>query len=110
MDQTAWRTFLKARITQEQGKDQEALKVFDELLLAYPDNPHLLASRAAALQRLGREDEAIAGRIAAKYASAAKTLVGPADTPEAWVSRLKNMQADLDRFESSGAIASAVAW
>lgn len=110
MDQASWRVFLKARITQEQGKDQDALKAFEDLLLAHPDNPHVLASRAASLQRLGREDEAIAGRIAAKYAAAAKSLAGPADTPEAWTSRMKGMLTDLERFETSGALASAIVW
>src|SRR4051812_39315070 len=66
MDQLSlddWKHFLKARVVQEQGKDADALAVFDELLARHPNNSHLNASRAFALQRLGRTHEAAANLL-----------------------------------------------
>ena len=103
-----WRRFLKARIQQEQGKDAEALKTFDELLASNPNNPHLISSRAFALQRLGRDDEAAAHRIEAKYAVLGNSLVGDADDPEVWAAQLKALLGESERFETTGAIGSTL--
>ncbi|WP_091993610.1 tetratricopeptide repeat protein [Paraburkholderia lycopersici] len=106
-----WKVFLKARIEQEQGKDEEALHVFDDLLAKYPGDPHLSASRAFALQRLGRTDEAAAAHVAAKYAALGRTLVGNQDKPDLWTSQLSSVLTDVDNFEKSGKLAAAlVAW
>ena len=102
-----WKVFLKARIAQEQGKDQEALAVFDELLAAHPDNAHLVSSRAFALQRLGREEEAQASRIAAKYAALSKSLSGTADDPKAWTQSLNDLVEKIDATDFSTKL---VAW
>jgi len=111
MDQLSlpeWKRFLKARIAQEQGKDQEALKTFEDLLAAHPNNAHLISSRAFALQRVGRDDEAAANRIEAKYATLGKSLVGEADDPEVWTAKLKSLLGDTEKFETSGTIASTL--
>jgi hypothetical protein len=106
-----WKTFLKARITQEQGKDQDALKVFEQLLKSNPNNPHLISSRAFALQRLGREDEAAASRLEAKYAVLGTSLSGAADDPEVWTTQLKSLLGETEKFEASGSVtAGLVAW
>jgi predicted Zn-dependent protease len=106
-----WKSFLEARIEQEQGKDESALARFESLLGRYPDNPHLLASRTFALQRLGRAEEAAASQIAAKYAELGRTLVGEKDQPEVWTSQLQATISELDDFQKSGKIASVLmAW
>lgn len=106
-----WKTFLSARVLQEQGSDQEALKVFDELLLAHPDNPHLLAARSFALQRLGQPDAAEATRIASTYAELGRTLVGPKDDPKVWTDQLKALLGDTEKLDSTKMLASAfVVW
>ena len=106
-----WKLFLEARIEQEQGKDASALARFESLLDRYPDNPHLLASRTFALQRLGRADEAVASQIAAKYAELGRTLVGERDRPEVWTSQLHATVSELDEFQKSGKVASVLmAW
>jgi hypothetical protein len=106
-----WKVFLKARIEQEQGKDDQALRVFDSLLTKYPANQHLAASRSYALQRLNRGGEAAAALIAAKYAALGRMLVGDQDRPELWTSQLHSTLADVDEFERSGRLAAAVvAW
>jgi predicted Zn-dependent protease len=106
-----WKSFLKARILQEEGQDEKALTVFEELLSAHPDDPHLQSSRAFALERLGRPEEARANRVAVKYADLGKTLIGPADKPEAWIGQLSNLLNATEEAELKGAVASSVvAW
>lgn len=106
-----WRTFLKARIDQEEGNDEQALKVFERLLALNPNNQHVVSSRAFALERLGRADEAIADRIAVKYADIGKTLIGPADKPDVWTRQLSGLLDDADSTERNNMVASAlVAW
>lgn len=106
-----WKVFLKARIEQEQGKDDHALRVFDSLLAKYPGNAHLAASRSYALQRLNRTGEAAAAQIAAKYAALGRTLLGEHDRPELWVAELQTTLTEVDEFERSGKLAaSVVAW
>ena len=39
-----WKSFLGARITQENGDDGKALEIFDELLKLHPTNPSKLAT------------------------------------------------------------------
>jgi predicted Zn-dependent protease len=94
-----WTTFLRARIEQERGQDAQALSVFERLLEKYPNDPHLNSSRAFALQRLGREQEAIASSIAARYTSLGQALVGPNDTPDVWISALQDVVEELERPE-----------
>jgi len=106
-----WKVFLKARIEQEQGKDDHALRTFDSLLAKYPGNQHLAASRSYALQRLHRSGEAAAAQIAAKYAALGRTLVGENDHPEVWTNHLNAALQEVDEFERSGQLAAAViAW
>jgi Flp pilus assembly protein TadD len=106
-----WKVFLKARMAQEAGNDQEALTAFDQLLEARPDNPHLMSSRAFALQRLGRKDEAAANHIAAKYAVMSQSLTAAADKPEAWTSGLKSLLANVEKLDSGAALSAVmVAW
>lgn len=106
-----WKTFLRARIDQERGRDEQALGIFETLLRTYPDNPHLQASRSFALTRLRREPEAAASQIAAKYANLGRTLVGDKDNPEVWNNKLNMLLSDIEGFEKSGAMAAAaIAW
>lgn len=104
-----WKTFLHARITQEQGNDAEALKVFDELLLSYPTEPHLLAARGYALQRLGRSDAAEAAAIASKYSELGRTLIGPKDNPKAWTENLEALLGNTEKLESTKEFSAAFA-
>jgi hypothetical protein len=107
-----WRTFLQARITQEQGRDAEALPIFERLLAAHPKNPHLLASRTYALARLNRGGEAALSKIDTDYTEAGRTLVGTNDKPEAWISRLSSLLSELDQSQTRGFVAAGamVAW
>jgi len=106
-----WKVFLKARIEQEQGKDDQALEIFDSLLAKYPGDPHVAASRAFALQRLGRTDDAAAAYVAAKYAALGRTLVGGQDKPDLWSSQLSSVLTEVDDYEKSGKLAATlVAW
>lgn len=106
-----WKLFLKARIDQEQGNDNDALNIFDKLLQKYPDDPHLLASRTFALSRLDREEEARASHVATKYAMLGRTLIGEQDIPERWAGELKNVLGDIEELERGGKIsASLVMW
>lgn len=108
---TEWKTFLNARALQEKGDDQKALEIFEELLLVKPANPHLQSSRAFALERLGRGTEAIADRIALKYAELGRELTGDSDKPEAWTSALSSLLGEVENAEAKGVVASAlVAW
>jgi predicted Zn-dependent protease len=111
MNLNEWGEFLQARITQEKGNDAEALDVFEALLAKHPTNPHLQASRAHTLRRLGREQEAVAAVIAARYASLAQTLVGEADNPEAWVATMVDLANDAERAAKGEPFATAaMAW
>ncbi|MDH6291951.1 hypothetical protein [Rhodococcus opacus] len=92
-----WRTFLEARIEQERGNDEQALAVFDQLSETYPNDSHLSASRAYALQRLGRTQEAASSRLAARYASLGQALVGPNDKPDLWISALQDVLNEVDQ-------------
>lgn len=106
-----WRVFLKARIEQEQGRDEQALHVFDSLLQKHPRNPHLAASRAFALARLGRDTEATAATVAVRYAALGRALVGDQDKPEVWTSELHALLSEMDDFAKSGRLAATlVAW
>jgi predicted Zn-dependent protease len=106
-----WKVFLRARIEQEQGKDQQALQVFEALLQKYPGNSHLAASRAIGLQRLGRTDDAAAASIAAKYAALGRTLTGEQDKPEVWSAQLNSVLGEADDFQKSGKLAATlIAW
>ncbi len=103
-----WRTFLEARIQQENGNDAEALDVFESLYRRHPGNPHLKASRAYALQRLGRASEADLIRIDAEYSEAGRTLIGERDEPEAWISRLSSLVESLDKGVSKSLVSSSM--
>lgn len=106
-----WRTFLNGRILQEQGKDGEALELFDRLLASHPKDPHLQASRAFALERLNRKGDAASARIAAAYSKAAAGLIGDADKPEAWTAELNSLLSEVQQVEKGRSISSLmVAW
>jgi hypothetical protein len=105
-----WKTFLEARIAQENGDDQAALRVFEDLLKIYPDNDHLQSSRAFALERLGRGEEALADRIAVKYADLGRSLIGPADRPEVWTRELTSLLEAAERGKDQAAVSPLVAW
>jgi hypothetical protein len=112
-----WRTFLKARIKQEQGHDADALPVFESLLVFHPRNPHLLASRTFALARLKQGENAAASVIEAEYSQAGQTLVGANDKPDQWEAKLNSLLTQLEQYEKSNfqaasmvAMAGAVAW
>lgn len=106
-----WKSFLNARILQEQGKDAEALEMFDKLLAANPSSTHLQSSRAFALERLNRRGDAASARIAAAYSKTAASLSGEADKPEAWTSELTNLLNEVQQLEKGRSISAAlVAW
>lgn len=105
-----WTTFLKARINQEKGNDEQALQTFEQLLISHPRNPHLLSSRAIALKRLNRPDMLMA-KVAAEYAELGRTLVGPNDKPDVWVDKLTELLSATQTKDSDAFVASSlVAW
>jgi hypothetical protein len=106
-----WKTFLRARLAQESGKDAEALEVFERLVAANPGNAHLQSSRAFALERLNRGQDAAGARIGAAYARAAASLTGSADKPENWTAELNALINEVDvATQGRGVSASLVAW
>lgn len=102
-----WKDFISARLLQEEGKDKDALPVFEKLAKAYPTNPHVQTARAFALQRASQGDDAVAARLNAAYSKAAAALSGDADSPEAWV---KELQALKDALPGGIRAESLVAW
>lgn len=109
---TDWKAFLNARIIQEKGDDEKALKTFEGLLEKYPHNQHLKSSRAFALERLNRGVEALADRISAKYAEIGRQLTGDADKPEAWNAELSEILENVERAEDGISLSAGafVAW
>lgn len=106
-----WKSFLNARLLQEQGKDSEALEAFDKLLASSPGNQHLQASLAFALERLDRRGDATAARIAAAYSRASAALSGEADKPEAWTAELSTLLGEIQQVEKGRSISPVlVAW
>jgi len=106
-----WKSFLGARITQENGDDGKALEIFDELLKLHPTNPHLLGARAFALQRLGRKEDAIAAQLESSYSELGKSLTGTRDVPEVWTARLKSLLEETEAPEALMAAGGAtIAW
>ena len=99
-----WKTFLSARIEQEQGRDERSLGVFEELLRAHPDDPHLQSSKAFALERLGRGKEGAGYRIAVKYSQLASALSGSNDKPESWNSGLSSIINEVDQADLRGGV------
>lgn len=104
-----WKTFLQARISQEQGRDAEALPIFERLLAAHPRNVHLLASRTFALARLNRGSEAATAKISAEYSDLGSTLVGPNDKPDAWIAKLTSMVSEMEQVQTRGFAAQTMA-
>ncbi len=106
-----WKSFLNARLLQEQGKDGEALETFNKLLASDPGNQHIQASRAFALERLDRKGDATVARIAAAYSKASAALSGEADKPEAWTAELSSLLGELQQVEKGRGISAVlVAW
>ncbi len=106
-----WKSFLNARLLQEQGKDAEALEVFEKLLAANPASAHLQSSKAFALDRLNRKSDAAAARIGAAYSKAAAALSGNADKPDSWTAELTNLLNEVQQVEKGRSISAAmVAW
>ncbi len=106
-----WKSFLSARLAQEQGEDEKALRTFEELLRAHPNDPHVRSSHAFALERLGRGKEAVADRIAARYSQLAGTLSGANDKPENWSAALSSILSDIEQAEVRGTISNnLVVW
>lgn len=92
----AWKVFLRARIAQEQGNDEESLKLLETALKTEPENRHFLVAQAIGLSRLGRNTESLTSTIVAKYGELAKNLSGENDKPGPWV---KELQVLLDNAE-----------
>ncbi len=106
-----WKVFLKARLQQEAGRDAEALATFNQLSEVKADNAHVQASRAFALSRLNNGPASSALRIGAAYSKAAASLVGDADTPEAWTAELNSLLSELDGVQKGRPVsASFVVW
>jgi Flp pilus assembly protein TadD len=104
----AWKMFLKGRIAQEQGRNQEAIEAFDIALTYDPDNRHFLNAKSIAYGALDRPDQATATQVAAGYAELAKSCSGEADKPEPWIRGLETLLRDAENAEKTGA--AAVVW
>ena len=108
-----WRTFLNARIAQEQGKDEEALPAFEKVLQADSTNPQFINSKTIALRRLNRNDEAFVNHMKARYAELAKTYVGEHDRPKPWIEGLTAILDEIRNYERAGGaedLLASVAW
>jgi len=95
----AWKIFLKGRINQEKGSDEEALKSIEKALKIYPDNPHFLNAKANALNNLKNHQEALIAKIDAGYKKLAQSLVGDNDQPRPWINGLEKIHKMINDFE-----------
>ena len=104
----AWKTFLKGRIAQEQGRNQEAIEAFEKALAFDPSNRHFLNAKSIAYSALNRPDQATATRVAAAYAELAKKYSGEFDKPEPWIEGLETLLRDAEAAEKTAS--ASVVW
>lgn len=95
----AWKIFLKGRIAQEKGNNEEALKAFEDALKYDPDNRSFLYAKSNALAALNRSEEALVSRIQKGYGELAKKYVGENDKPSAWIEGLQKLIAEIESQE-----------
>ena len=105
----AWKSYLRGRIAQEQGQDDQALRAFEQALLIDPNNVSFLNSKSIALQRLNRRDDAVAAQIEKSYRALASELGGDNDKPEAWIAGLNSVLEELQDLENAP-VAGLVVW
>lgn len=96
----AWKTFLRGRISEEQGDHEAALRAYDTALEREPGNEAFQRARANALSALGKSDDVVATRIAKQYEYLAAQLTGPDDEPEAWIQSLERLLRTADSAEA----------
>ena len=96
----AWRLFLRGRIAQEQGKNEEALNLLDAALKVEPENRHFLTARAAALGQMGRDSAALTTSVATRYGELARTLSGEKDQPGPWLQGLQTLLKDIEEMKA----------
>jgi tetratricopeptide (TPR) repeat protein len=106
----AWKVFLKGRILQEQGNNQEALGFYEKALAIDPNNASFLNAKAAALRAMGKGVEGTIARVKSQYRQLADTLVADKDKPEDWIRGLESISGEVDRVESVAPEAIGVAW
>jgi len=96
----AWKIFLKGRIQQEKGENEEALKHFDQALKFEPDNEYFLNAKCIALASLNRHQEVpIAVYMRKGYSELAKTFIGKLDTPDFWIAGLTQLMQKAEALE-----------
>ena len=95
----AWKIFLKGRILQEEGKDNEALKYFEEASKIEPNNSQFLNAKAFALQNLKRTDEALLNIVKSQYSKLATKLVEKNDKPEQWLEGLNEIVNNIEKIK-----------
>jgi tetratricopeptide (TPR) repeat protein len=106
----AWKFFLKGRLAQEKGNNDEALKAFEDALKHDPSNHSFLNAKAIALNALNRPMEALATGIQNSYEELAKKYVGVNDKPELWIEGLQKLISDVDKGIAGKVGISAVCW
>ncbi len=106
-----WKEFLAGRIEQEKGNHEEALKYFESVLKADPNNPSFLRAKANALKGLKKPKEALMADVVAEYRELAQTHIGEMDKPDLWIRGLEGILAKIESFEKDTATAMlASAW
>lgn len=95
----AWKTFLKGRIAQEEGKNETALDLFESALKIDPDNTSFLKARSNAEAQLNMTGEAIVDRIRSEYSELAKKYVGESDKLGPWIEGLKELQKKAETLD-----------
>lgn len=103
----AWKTFLRGRIAQEQGNDEEALALIGSALQLEPENRHFIVARTISLSRLGRNTESLTSTIVAQYGELARSLSGEKDQPKPWIEGLQNL---LELAEGGRKVTAGVVW
>ena len=108
----AWKIFLKGRIAQEQGKEQEALEAFDEALRTDPKNPYFLNSKTIALRNLKRPDDALLAQVRKAYGELATRHTGENDKPGPWIEGLRSLLGEVESQKKAdeSALVASVAW
>ena len=106
----AWKVFLKGRIAQEQGKNEESVRAFDKALALIPGNRHFLNAKSIALAALNRPEEAMAARIAAGYSELSQKCSGNNDKPDPWVKGLEELLEEAESVETDTAAEPPVVW
>ena len=100
----AWRKCIEGRIAEEQGREEDGLRAFEQALEIDPRNEHFRAAHEDALRNVSRDlsqpEEELLARIQKKYAQFAPGVA--ASGKPARMDGLQELLAELDGRGQNG--------